>query len=124
MKNPFSKEKTTVYQVVEVEKPRQVRPFDKNVAESLQTLQGHPGFMWLLEQCRLERAYLKTVLSERRQASLEDVAFLQAGVAAMGWLQDKMDRAIGYREGQQAVPAMQSEREAFEEASKFIEVLR
>ena len=124
MKNPFSKEPIR-YQVIEVEKPRLSKPFDKDIANSLLTLQGHPGFLWLLDQLRLERSYLQTILGTRRQKTLTDAEFLQAGIAWSGWLQDKMERAIGFREGsQEPQEASDREREAFEAAQKFIEVLR
>lgn len=114
------------YRVVEVAAPRTVGEFNKDAASAIATLQGHPGFQYLLQKLRWQNAALVSAIKTRRQGSVRDFEFLQSGIAWTGWLEEQLQRAIGYRE-QVEVPAeapYESERQAFEDIQKFIEVLK
>ena len=110
--------------IVEVEKPRPVPTANRDIAASLSTLQGHPGFQWLLSRLRLQRELLRSSLSTQRQKSLTDVEFLQSGVAWTGWLEEQWKRAMNWEEPRPQLTPLDEERAAFEEISRAIEVLR
>lgn len=109
--------------IVEVEKPRVVPEWNKDVAASIATLQGHPGFAWLLGRLRLHRASMKSALCSQRQETLRDVEFLQSGIAWTGWLESQLTRALGYHETPPEEPG-KTERELFEEQARFLQVLK
>jgi hypothetical protein len=121
----FADKKTEAikFQLVEVERPRQIPPQEAEVSKSIATLQGHPGFQYLVEKLRLQRAQLKTALCNQRQENLKDVEFLQSGIAWTGWLEEQLMRAVNHQEPKPQEPA-QTEQEAFEEIQRFIEVLK
>jgi hypothetical protein len=110
--------------VVEIPAPRQIPQLDKDVASSVATLQGHPGFQWLLQRLRIQRAQLQSALSSQRQATLTDVEFLQSGIAWTCWLEAQLAKAVGYQEPRVPQAPYDAERDAFDEVSKFIEVIR
>lgn len=122
----FDREPETKFQVVELAPPMRLPAVDSNIAASIATLQGHPGFTYLLQKLRLQRAMLVSALANTRQESLKDVEFLQSGVAWTGFVEAQLMKAIGYREAPEAPKQtpFEAEREAFEEAQKFIEVLK
>ena len=108
--------------IVEVEKPRAIPPLSEEVAESVATLQSHPGFQYLLQKLRLQRSGLVSSLSHQRHSSLADIEFLQSGIAWTGWLEEQLQKSVGFR-AQKPQEIFPSEREAFQEAQRFIEVL-
>jgi hypothetical protein len=112
------------FQVVEVERPRVIPPVEAEVSKSVATLQGHPGFQYLVEKLRLQRAQLRSALCHQRQSDLKDVEFLQSGIAWTGWLEDQLTRAVNFQEPKEPQPAAETEREAFEDIQRFIEVLK
>ena len=114
------------YRLVEVEKPHSPLPLNKDSAAAVASLQGHPGFGWLLQKLRLQKAQLTSILSRERQKNLTDVEFLQSGIAWTGWIEEQLQRAIGWREAEPADlrSPEQVDRDAFDEIAKFIEVLK
>jgi hypothetical protein len=108
--------------VIEVEKAQRVPPMDADIARSIQTLQSHPGFLYILAKLKFQREVLKTQVATTRQASMEDVIMLQSGVAWSGWLQTQLDQAIGFKST--SAPATPAEITLFEEAQRNLEVLR
>ena len=85
--------------IVEIEKPRALQPLDPETAKSVAILAEFPGFQYLLAKCRFQGAILKSTLDKQRQRSLDDVAFLQAGIAWCGWLENELATAIPTDEG-------------------------
>src|SRR5260221_6458951 len=110
-------------QVVEVEKAQRVPPLNADIARSLATLQGHPGFLYLLAKCRFQRSVLREQVATVRQKTLEDVVLLQSGVALSSWLQNELEAAIGFQNTAPAPPT-RSEQSIFEESQRQLDVLR
>lgn len=109
--------------IVEVPKPRQHLALDTTTAAAVASLQGHPGFIWLMEKKRLQKAQLQSILAKERHKSLTDVEFLQSGIAWLSWDEEQMLRAINWQDAPAQVEPAQSEQAAFEEIQKFLEVL-
>ena len=111
------------YRIVEIEKPREVSALDKETAQSVASLSGHPGFMYLLNKLRYQRAMLISHLARTKQDSLNEVYFLQSGVAWCTWLEDQLNQALGIvRRPSPQVPTPE-ELEAFQEISRALEVI-
>lgn len=110
-------------QIVEIDKGTRVPPIDEGVAQSIKTLQSHPGFQYLLAKLKFHREVLKNQLSGSKQASMEDVMLLQSGIAWSGWLQNELDRAIDFKTSAPQAPSA-TELSIFEESQRQIEVLR
>lgn len=110
-------------QVVELEKAQRVPPMDAEIARSVQTLQAHPGFLYLLAKLKFQRSFLRDTLVGNRQATMEDVLVLQSGVAWSGWLQSELEKAIGFKAAAPQAPS-RDELSIFEESQRQLEVLR
>lgn len=111
------------WKIIEVERPRVIPPQEAEVSKSIATLQGHPGFQYLVEKLRIQRAQLRSALCNQRQESLTNVEFLQSGIAWTGWLEEQLQRAVNFQEPKPLEPE-RTEKEAFEEIQRFIEVLK
>ena len=109
--------------LVEVEKASRPPAMTEEIARSIQTLQSHPGFLYLLAKCRFQRSVLKETLATTRQASNEDCIMFQSGVAWSGWLQNEMETAINFKASPSAPPS-RDELAIFEESQRQLEVLR
>ena len=110
-------------QVVEVEKAQRVPALDENIAQSIKTLQGHPGFLYLLAKLKFHRNVLRDQLASTRQESMADVVVLQSGVAWSGWLQNEMETAIAFKPAA-AAPPSEDELTIFRDSQRQLEVLR
>lgn len=119
----FWREPPPEIRVVEVEKSQRVPPLTPEIAQSIQTLQGHPGFLYLLAKCKFQRSLLKETLATNRQESNLDCVMFQSGVAWSGWLQNEMENAINFKTSAPAV-ANRDELAIFEEAQRQLEVLK
>lgn len=81
------------YKVVEVEKPRNYTTLEGDeLRQSLHSLLAHPGFLYLRDRLRSQRALLQGRLEEQRPQRLEDVTFLQQGLFWTRWLSAEVDR--------------------------------
>lgn len=81
------------YTIVEVEK---ARPIDltAEAAASVESLQGHAGFNWLLARLKYQAARLRTELERKDpERTLEDIHDLQNGIYWCNWLQQQCDIA-------------------------------
>lgn len=90
----FGKKKSAVPQVVEIEMPRRAPIFSNEIKESLASLAGHPGFMYIVDRLRFEQAVLATKLKNERHENLRDVEFLQSGIFWTNWLKSQLDKAV------------------------------
>ena len=109
--------------IVEVDKGQRPVPMTEEIARSIQTLQGHPGFLYLLGKLKFHRGILKEQLSTVRQDSMANVLMLQSGIAWSGWLQTELELAINFRASAPSAPS-RDELTLFEEAQQQLEVLR
>lgn len=109
-----------VYKVVEVEKLEPLEPMTKDLALQVQSLQYHPGFVWLTRKLRTQRALLRSTLEKERQSQV-DAEFLKSGIAWTGWLDDQLTAAVGFTARSTAPrEALEGEQEAFEQISRNI----
>ena len=119
----FWREPAPTVRVVEVDRGQRVPPLDADIAKSIQALQGHPGFLYLLAKLKFHRSVLRDQLATTRQPAMSDVLMLQSGVAWSGWLQNELETAIAFRAAAPVAPS-RDERTIFEEAQRQLEVLR
>src|ERR1700678_3720627 len=97
----------TKYKVVELEAPRSLTEGNAEIAQSIQTLAGHPGFNHLTNKLSYQSAALKSQLCGSRHQDLREVYFLQAGIYWSNWLKMELQRAT--------VKVVGSPKDAFEE---------
>ncbi len=110
----------TKYKVVELDAPRSLSEGNAEIAQSVQTLAGHPGFNHLINKLSYQRAALKTRLEQSRHESLEQVYFLQAGVYWSNWLMTELQRAT-VKTGGIPKDAFEEELAAFKEIDATLE---
>ena len=89
-------------QVVEVAADDRLEEMTPELAQQVQSLQYHPGFMYLAKKLRLQRSLLRSELEGKRQARLEDSEFIKSGIAWAGWLDDQVRQAVGFSRRQSA----------------------
>jgi hypothetical protein len=104
------------YQVIEVEKPRPI--LDPEFKNAIPSLQGNPGFIYLLNKLRLEHAKLEKYLKENRHADLRSVDFVQSGLFWTSWLQDQLTQSKA-----PVSNATSFEAEAFSEAQVALDLV-
>ena len=109
--------------VVEVEKGSRVPEMTPEVARSIGTLQGHPGFQYLLAKLKFHRAVLQSQHNTVRHKTVADGVVFQAGLAWSGWLQHELEQAIAFQSAPPTAPN-RTEQTLFEEAQRQLEVLR
>lgn len=111
----------TIYKVVELQPQQRLsRKTDKEVQESVQTLQSHPGFIYLLQRFDAQASLLKAKLTGERHDTLEEVQTLQAGIFWANWLRQELARAISRPSEQQTDP-YEEELKAFKEIDDMLE---
>jgi hypothetical protein len=79
-----------LYTVVEIEKTRPV-DLSPEAAASVESLQGHAGFLWLLSRLKYQAARLRTELETVHHEDIREVDFLQSGLFWCNWLQQQLD---------------------------------
>lgn len=109
-----------VYKIVELAIPRSLQSVDSNLRESILTLQAHPGFVYLLNKLAYQNAALRTKLCGERHSSIDDVAFLQAGVYWSNWLANELKMATAKVAERQLDP-MAEELKAFQALDSQLE---
>lgn len=112
-----------VFQVVEIERPREIGALDKEVAQSVASLQHHPGFTYLLAKLRYQRSALVSHLLKSRQSNIVDVEFIKSGVAWCSWLEDQLNQALGVVNRPAPAEASPDEEAAFKEVHRFLELV-
>ena len=115
--------KQIVYKVVEVEKPRPSIKMGPQEIESVLSLQHHPGFLFLLDKLRYQRAALVTTLVNERQESMTDSEFLKSGIAWTGWLENQLATATKLKTRQPETQAEPEVADAFRELQRQLEVV-
>ena len=113
----------TIYKVVEIPLPRPSIEASHDLLESVRTLAAHPGFTYLLNKLKVQRAALETTLVSSRHASLRDVEFIQSGIFWTGWLQSQLELAVLRLRPGATRPASDEEVVAFQEALRTIETV-
>ena len=112
---------TVAYKIVEVEKPRTLPALaSEEVRAMLATLPSNPGWQYILERLRLQKAVLEQTLKNKRHEKLEEVYSLQAGIYWAEWLDAEMARLT------QKAAAIESdttdfERDAFQQIDSMLE---
>ena len=85
---------TEKIKIVEVEKPRNLAQLDQEGKKSVRTLSGHPGFLYLLEKLKIQRALLEAKLKNDHHADLREVELLQSGIFWSRWLEDQLHKEV------------------------------
>jgi hypothetical protein len=67
---------------------------DQDERMAIMTLATNPGFLALVRRFRFAGEALKNKLNFERQASMDDVAFLQAGIYWCRWLDNEINREV------------------------------
>jgi hypothetical protein len=111
----------TYYKVVELSSQQRIsRKTDKEVQESVQTLQSHPGFLYLLQRFDAQASLLKAKLTGERHETLDEVHQLQAGIFWANWLRQELYRSIS-RPLEQQIDPYEEELKAFKEIDDLLE---
>lgn len=105
-----------------VEVPKASVPADnEETISQVASLQGHPGFRWLLQKLDLQAARLRSELANKQHSSLRDVEFLQSGIQWCDWLRGQLDFAK--QRYQNMREATLTEQRLFEEITSSIELV-
>ena len=67
---------------------------DPDAKLSAETLNSHPGFVYLLEKLRHQRGYFKSLLETQAISELRELAMLQAAVYWSGWLEQEVTKTL------------------------------
>lgn len=112
----------TSYRVVEITPAQRlgIQRTDKEIQESVATLQAHPGFIYLMQRLDIQNAALKAKLVGERHDNLSAVQFLQAGIFWSNWLRQEIARATA-RPIDRTKDAYEEELEAFKEIDSLLE---
>lgn len=109
-----------VVKIVEVEKPRTFSALEgAELREALRALNAHPGFRYLVDRLRLQRAVLDGRLKQPI-SELTQVTWLQQGIFWTGWLEAEVSRLTEAPPPVQQTP-YEAELEAFERINAQIE---
>jgi len=112
-----------VYQLVEVEKPRAALQEGTELRESIATLSGHPGFVYLITKLRYQRYLLERKLKESRFPTIQDVELVQSGIFWTNWLEDQVNTAVNRIREKATTAATETETSVFEAIQKTIELV-
>jgi hypothetical protein len=111
-------------QIVEIEKSYVLPELDSNSAGSVASLQGHPGWQYLMARLRNQSALLTAALTKTRHKDIKDVEFLQSGINWCHWLDDQCTKATGMIARTQPAREMRpAELENFERLRSQIDVV-
>lgn len=122
MKWSWSPKKPLVL-ILEVEKGARVPGLDKDSAQAVASLQGHPGFLYLLAKLKFQNEVLKSTLQSRRHENIREVEFLQSGIAWTNWLRDQLEGAVNFKTAP-VTDASASEQTIFEESQRMLQILK
>jgi hypothetical protein len=113
---------STPYKVVELSTAQRLPngKSDKELQESVATLNSHPGFIWLTQRLDVMNAALKAKLAQERHTDLKDVQFLQAGIYWSNWLRQEVALATRAPHNK-PLDAYDEELKAFQEIDALIE---
>jgi hypothetical protein len=116
----WNKKPQIVYKVVEVKAPRKSQAWTKETKDAIGTLAHHPGFIALVERLDLQRQLLKEKCATQFHKDLMELAFNQAGVFWLGFMQDTISKAtqVGPRT---PVDPFEEELEGFKQLDAQIE---
>lgn len=116
----YLKQKFAQLRIVEVMAPK-AEPLDGAGKAALATLKDHPGFEFLINRLRLQRATLQTALTNREHASLNDVITIQAGIRWLTWLENQFLSSVGSASTRETRSPNEDEVIAFQQALAAIE---
>lgn len=106
--------------LVEIKAPVNV-PLTPEGRRAVATLKDHPGFHYLLNRLRLQRATLEAALITRPHTEIADVAYLQAGIRWMNWLESQFTLAVEHPSDAKSRDANSLEEEAMKAVLNSIE---
>lgn len=111
------------YQVVEVDKPRELAHTDLETRKSVASLALHPGFRYLLAKLKTQKKFLEGQLISTPHTSIRDVHQLQAGIFWCGWLDSQLKYETALSEPKLPVSATQEELDAFAQVNAQLEIV-
>jgi hypothetical protein len=81
--------------VVEVERPRPLTDLKKmkDGEAAVASLEGNPGFQYLLAKFKIQRALLERTLRTQPPTDLVAICNLQQGIFWCGWLEDQLTQS-------------------------------
>lgn len=106
-----------IYKIVEVEKPKPVIEDNEEILKSVASLATHPGFEYLNNKLKLQRALLKSRIDSDRHAELKDVEFIQSGIFWCSWLDTQVRQALYTVSRPKLVATLPVEEELFKQMS-------
>ena len=118
----FLRGKETI-KIVEVEKPRPAIKETSETLESVLSLQHHPGFLYLLNKLRYQKAVLVANLVNERQATVQDSEFLKSGIAWTGWLESQLTQATKLKNRQLETQPEPEVLDAFRQIQRQLEIV-
>lgn len=97
------------YIIVEVERPRPITDLKKmkDGEAAVASLEGHPGFQFLLAKFKIAKALLEKTIRSEPPTDLTRVGFLQQGIYWSGWLEQQLVASKAHQE--RTAPSTSSE---------------
>lgn len=108
------------FKLVQVEVPKSAEVTPEGRA-SLAMLKDHPGFNYLINRLRLQRAALESALKFSKHQDFNQVLDLQAGIRWMMWLENQFMLAIQHPTREESRDPNAEELAALAEALSHIE---
>lgn len=99
------------YRIIECKPVENIPEMTPELADSIASLAGHPGFQYLTLKLQKQGEFLKDSLVNDRQKDLREVEFLQSGVQWCQWLQRQVASAT--KRSKASRPALPEEVSAF-----------
>ena len=113
----------TILKVVEIEKPKPSLKLTADMAESVISLQYHPGFLFLLDKLRAQKSLLVSTLVNERQAKLEDSEFLKSGIHWLDWLDQQISQATKLQKRQAETQPEPEMADAFQQIQEQLQLV-
>jgi hypothetical protein len=120
---PDMKKGQVTYQIVELEKPRELAQVDMEVRKSVASLALHPGFRYLLAKLRAQKQFLQGQLVTGDHATMQEVQRFQAGIYWAGWLETQLKTETALSEPRLTASPTQNEIDAFNAVKSQLEVV-
>ena len=109
------------YHVVEIEKGAKLPEITGDLRESLKALALHPGFVYLLQRFKFQKAAMETALREGMNLTETQLRYLQAGIFWAG--QFDRDIATLTRDKAKSAPASTDQAAEFEKVRQSLEMI-
>lgn len=108
--------------VIELERTAELPQLTAELKDSLRTLQVHPGFHYLLQRFRMEKASLQHALHSGFNLTERELHHLQAGIHFAGWFDSELNRLTQIpRKAEREISL--DERKLFDEVRSSLELI-